>query len=114
MVKERRMGMDSGSGIKIIATVLLVVGIVASVISGLVFMGTFTFIGIVIMVVGTLLSLVISAILNGFGELICQNAESNRRLERLGETLAYLAFMVAKANGEIDPNSKWQPNTDDY
>ena len=108
----------TGDKIQILATVVLITGCVVSVIAGLVMLGTFTVAGITTIVVGVLSSVVFGAVLNGFGELINQTAETNRKLENIADSLDRLTIKETKQpEGKDDtksPETDWQPNTDDF
>ena len=98
----------TGDKIQILATVVLITGCLVSVIAGLLMLGTFTVVGITIIVVGVLLSLVIGAFLNGFGELINQSAQTNRRLEDINNTLERIEnkLFVPSAKPASDHNKE--------
>ncbi len=59
-----------GDKIKIVAVIISTLGIIFSVIAGLVFLTTSTLIGILIILLGSLLSWVSTFLLYGFGQLI--------------------------------------------
>lgn len=68
-----------GSKIKSFAQVVTIIGIVASVILGIIFMANAGFIGLVVMLIGILMSWISSFITYGFGQLI-ENSDEMIRL----------------------------------
>ena len=68
-----------GSKIKSLAQVVTIIGVIASVVLGIIFIANAGFVGLIVMLIGILLSWVSSFITYGFGQLI-ENSDEMVRL----------------------------------
>lgn len=80
---------DIGNKIKILAKAICIMGVVASSIYGLfIASNNKVSLGIIIIVIGALVSWVGTFALYGFGELIDQTTQINKKLNRIGDNIA--------------------------
>ncbi len=72
-----------GDKIKGLATVLCIFGMLVSIVIGFGVSSMNTGLGVIYAAVGSLIAWVSSFVLYGFGELICQSKETNRKLDEI-------------------------------